>query len=98
MSCWIHPESEAELEDAALYDLTYAGRSIAEAFLDEFARVCDLLEGNQRSGSPGDYGMRAYYFHRFPYTIIYAENMSLGPQIFAVAHQRREPGYCTGRS
>ena len=41
--------------------------------------------------------MRIYHFDGFPYTIIYAEDELNGPQIFAVAHQRREPEYWSSR-
>ena len=41
--------------------------------------------------------MRIYHFDRFPYTVIYAEDASLGPQIFAIAHQSREPAYWSSR-
>lgn len=97
MSYWIHPEAEIELGDAAFYYRTHASYAIAEAFLVEFERIRDLLVENQRRGPLGDYGMRMYHFDRFPYTVIYAENSALGPHIFAIAHQSREPGYWTGR-
>jgi len=97
VSYWIHPEAEAELGDAAVYYMTYASRTIAEAFLAEFEQVRDLLVENQQRGSRGEYGMRMYHFDRFPYTVIYAEDARLGPQIFAIAHQRREPGYWSAR-
>ncbi|CAN7153898.1 hypothetical protein LJR130_000086 [Variovorax sp. LjRoot130] len=41
--------------------------------------------------------MRIYHFDRFPCTVIYAEDASLGPQIFAIAHQSREPAYWSSR-
>jgi hypothetical protein len=49
VSCWLHPDAEAELG--------------------------------------------VYHFDRFPYTVVYEPGESAGPQIFAIAHQRREPGY-----
>ncbi len=97
MSCWVHPDAETELEEAAVYYATHASRSIAEAFLAEFERVRDLLVENQQRGPHGDFGLRIFHFDRFPYTVIYAEDSALGPQIFAVAHQSREPGYWTER-
>ena len=97
MSHWIHPEAEAELGDAAVYYATHASRVIAEAFLAEYERVRDLLIENQQRGPHGEYGMRIYHFDRFPYTVIYAEDADHGPQIFAIAHQSREPGYWSAR-
>lgn len=97
MSYWIHPEAEAELGDAAVYYATHASRAIAEAFLAEFERVLDLLVENQQRGPHGDDGLRIYHFDRFPYTVVYAEDARRGPQIFAVAHQSREPEYWSDR-
>ena len=97
MSHWIHPEAEAELGDAAVYYATHASRVIAAAFLAEYERVRDLLIENPQRGPHGEHGMRIYHFDRFPYTVIYAEDADLGPQIFAIAHQSREPGYWSAR-
>ncbi|BDT70383.1 hypothetical protein os1_45760 [Comamonadaceae bacterium OS-1] len=97
MSYWIHPDAEAELGDAAVYYATHASRLVALAFLAEFERVCDLLVQNQQRGPHGERGLRVYHFDRFPYTVVYEEDALKGPQIFAVAHQSREPGYWGGR-
>ena len=93
MSYSIHPEAEAELADAAVYYATHASRMIALAFLAEYERVRDLLIENQSRGPHGEDGLRVYHFDRFPYTVVYEEHEANGPQIFAVAHQSREPGY-----
>jgi plasmid stabilization system protein ParE len=95
---WIHPEAEAELGDAAVYYDAHANRAIAEAFLAEYERVRDLLIENQQRGPLGDGGMRLYHFDRFPYTVVYAEDEREGPQIFAIAHQSREPEYWIQRT
>jgi plasmid stabilization system protein ParE len=97
LSYWIHPEAEAELGDAAVFYAVHASRPIAEAFLVEYERVLDLLVENQQRGPHGEAGLRVFHFDRFPYTIIYAEGESAGPQIFAVAHQSREPAYWRNR-
>jgi plasmid stabilization system protein ParE len=97
VSYWLHPEAETELGDAAVYYAEHASRSIAEAFLAEFERVRDLLIENQYRGPHGDFGLRVYHFDRFPYTLVYEPHDQLGPQIFAVAHQHREPGYWSAR-
>ncbi len=93
MSHWIHPDAEAELGDAAVYYLQHASLAIAEAFLREYERIRDELIENQRIGSQARLGLRMFHFNRFPFTIIYEENDEDGPQIFAIAHQSREPGY-----
>ena len=97
MSYFIHPDAEAELGDAAVYYATHASEMIALAFLAEFERVRDLLIENQRRGPHGDNGLRIYHFERFPYTVVYEEDGLKGPQIFAIAHQSREPGYWAER-
>jgi len=94
----IHPGAEIELGDAAVYYATHASRAIAEAFLAEFERVRDLIIENQQRGPHVEGGLRVYHFDRFPYTLIYAEDPQHGPQILAVAHQSREPGYWDSRT
>ena len=98
MTYWIHPDAEAELGDAALYYAEHASRSVAEAFLAEFERVRDLLVENQLRGPHGDLGFRVYHFDRFPYTVVYEVDEHAGPQIYAIAHQHREPGYWSARA
>lgn len=98
MSYWIHPEAEAELEEAALYLADHASRALAEALLLEFERVMTLLDENQQRGPHSDFGMRMYHLERFHYTVFYEENAVLGPQVFAVAPQAREPGYWLQRA
>jgi plasmid stabilization system protein ParE len=94
----IHPDAEAELGDAAVYYATQASVVVAEAFLAEFERVRDLVIENQQRGPHVDGGLRAYHFDRFPYTLVYEEDQIRGPQIYAVAHQRREPKYWSART
>ena len=96
MTHWLHPDAEAELGEAALYFAQHASLAVAEAFLAEFERVRDLLVENPLRGPRGEYGLRVYHFDRFPYTVIYEPEQS-GPQIHAVAHQHREPGYWAQR-
>ena len=93
----IHPDAEAELGDAAVYYANHASGAIAEAFLAEYERVRDLIIQNQQRGPHAEGGLRVYHFDRFPYTLIYAEDATFGPQILAVAHQSREPGYWGSR-
>lgn len=97
MSYSIHPDAETELGDAAEYYATHASAMIALAFLAEYERVRDLLIENQQRGPHGDDGLRVYHFDRFPYTVVYAEDAVNGPQIFAIAHQSREPGHWSDR-
>ena len=98
MKYWIHPEAEAEFGEAAVYYAEHANLTIAQAFIAEFERVRDLLVENPGRGPHGDFGFRIYHFDRFPYTVVYEEDEQAGPQIYAVAHQHREPGYWLVRS
>ena len=93
MSYWVHPEAEAELGEAALYRAEHASSALAEALLLEYERVVGLLVENQRRGPHSDFGMRLYHLDRFHYTVFYEEHPTLGPQIYAVAPQARDPGY-----
>ena len=98
MSHWLHPEAEGELGEAAIYYATHANLAIAEAFLAEYERVRDLVIENQGRGPHLEGDLRVYHFDRLPYSLIYEANQTRGPQIFAVAHQSREPGYWSGRT
>lgn len=98
MSYSIHPDAETELGDAAVYYATRVSTMIALAFLAEYERVRDLLIENQQRGSHAEDGLRVYHFDRFPYTVVYEVDEANGPQIFAVAHQSREPGYWNDRT
>ncbi|MDO9312995.1 MAG: type II toxin-antitoxin system RelE/ParE family toxin [Burkholderiaceae bacterium] len=92
----LHPDAETELNNAALHYAKEASKAIALAFLAEFERVAELLESNQQLGTKSKGGLRVYPFRRFPYSIVYREVAS-GPYLYAVAHQRQEPGYWLGR-
>ena len=96
MTYELHPAAEAELTDAALHYAEEANKRIALAFLAEFERVSELIEANQRLGTKSRGDLRVYPFRRFPYSIVYRERTE-GPYLFAVAHQRQEPGYWLGR-
>ena len=98
MSYWIHPEAAVELGEAADYYAEHANPTIAQAFIAEFERVRDLLIKNQGRGPFGEFGFRIYHIDRFPYTVVYDQDDQAGPQIYAVAHQHREPGYWRARA
>lgn len=93
MTHWLHPEAEKELGDAAEYYLLNANPEIAEAFLVEYERIRDIVIENQLRAPMNAFGLRVAHFERFPYSLVYEDSAALGPQIFAIAHQRREPGY-----
>lgn len=97
MTYWLHPDAEAELGDAAVYYAANASIAVAQAFLAEFERVRDLIVENPSRGPLCEQGLRLYHFDRFPYTVIYEPDERLGPLIYAIAHQHREPGYWATR-
>ena len=97
MSYWLHQEAEAELDSAAAYYAERATLKIGVAFLEEFERAIGLLQINQQLGTRKEEGMRVYPLRRFPYSVVYREDADAGPQIYAVAHQNREPGYWRDR-
>ena len=93
MSFWLHDDAERELGDAAVYYAEHATPKVAASFLVEFERVVALIQLNQQLGTRKAEGMRSYPFQRFPYSLVYREDADAGPQVYAVAHQNREPGY-----
>jgi toxin ParE1/3/4 len=97
VSIWIHPEARNDLESAALYYASKASPRIADEFLAEYQRVIEIIKENQHMGTPLGGGMREYQFTGFPYSLFYAEDESDGPQLYAVAHQSREPGFWSWR-
>lgn len=97
MNFWLHPSAEGELAEATVYYSERASGRIASAFLTEFERVIAILCRNQQLGSPGTEGLRIYSFRRFPYSVVYRQADS-GPAVYAIAHQRREPGYWQSRT
>lgn len=96
MSYWLHPAAEGELTAAAVYYSEKANGRVADAFLTEFERVIAFLDQNQQLGAPVTEGLRIHPFHRFPYSVVYREADS-GPRVYAISHQKREPGYWQSR-
>ena len=96
MSYWLHPYAAEELSEAAQYYVGEASVEIALAFLLEFERVRDLLIWNQELGSEFEQGMRVFHLQKFPYGVVYCVD-DAGPQIYAICHHRRKPGYWKDR-
>ena len=70
----------------------HVSRKVAHAFLDEFARVAEIIETYPGLGTPEEEGYRIYPFTGFKYSLVYFAEQA-GPLILAVAPQLREPGY-----
>ena len=92
MSYTLHPEAEAELMERAAYLSEKVTPRVANAFLDEFARVADIVELNPDLGTPEAGGLRSFPSLKFKFSLIYFDTES-GPLILAVAPHKREPGY-----
>ena len=97
MEARFHPDTRAELLDAATY---YEARAdqLGGQFIDEVHRVVDLLVASPGLGAPvpGQPGLSRWRLRRFPYYVVYREQ---GEQvcILAVAHERRRPEYWSDR-
>ena len=85
------PEAEAELREAFLW---YFERSpiAADAFRSEAIDAIDCLGATANMWPGDDDGFRRYILRHFPYTVFY-ELDGQRVTVFAVAHQRRRPGY-----
>ena len=93
MKIRLHVEASSEIEAAATwYDAEQEG--LGEELLDELARGLSTI-----CASPTTWpvvrrsaGLRRFVLARFPYTIIYACTED-ELRVYALAHQKRRPGY-----
>lgn len=85
------PEAEEEAREAFLW---YFDRSpiAADAFRVELFDAIDALNETARDWPEDEDGIRRYHLKHFPYTVMY-EVLEWNVTVFAVAHQRRRPGY-----
>lgn len=85
--------AEDEMSEAALfYELVGLGND----FLDDVQQRIDRLRQYPQSGTLIDTNLRRILLHRFPFSIIYAEERD-EIAIVSIAHQRRRPGYWQSR-
>lgn len=92
----IAAEAESELVEGARF---YAQQSSAElgfAFIAEFERSIELLRSQPKLGAPWRANTRRMPLRRFPYSVIYVA-FPEEVRVLAIAHQRRKPGYWSGR-
>jgi plasmid stabilization system protein ParE len=85
------PLAEEEIKEAFHW---YSERSAfaADAFRAEVFAAVDSLAEDPTMWPADAEGVRHYILRRFPYTLHYAIAAS-DVTVFAVAHQRRRPGY-----
>jgi plasmid stabilization system protein ParE len=95
MTVQFHPLAERELNDAARF---YEGQApdLGARFLNEIDRLLKLLATYPELGHPRTRPIRTVRARRFPYSLVY---QVVGDRlvVLAVAHQRRQPRYWTGR-
>ena len=68
----------------------------AEAFRVELFDAIDGLTATANDWPDDDDGTRRYHLRHFPYTVLY-EVLGKKATVFAIAHQRRRPGYWQDR-
>ncbi|NPC56026.1 type II toxin-antitoxin system RelE/ParE family toxin [Caenimonas soli] len=85
------PEAEAEAREAFLW---YFERSpmAADAFRVELFDAIDGLSETAEDWPEDQDGFRHYHLRHFPYTVMY-EVLGRNVTVFAIAHQRKRPGY-----
>ena len=97
MKVSVSPAAQQELIDGAMFYAERAGRELGLAFIAEFEHARDLLSTNPEIGAQWRGSTtRRLQLRRFPYYLAY----QIQPEevrIVALAHQRRRPGYWTGR-
>ncbi|MFZ5508437.1 MAG: type II toxin-antitoxin system RelE/ParE family toxin [Pseudomonadota bacterium] len=96
MKLSLAPAAERELIEAAAFYAERADKELGLAFIAEFERALHLLEANPELGAVWRASTRRLPLRRFPYSLVYqlfADEL----RVIAVAHQRRRPGYWTGR-
>lgn len=91
------PEGEEELIEGASYYARESGPELGYAFIDEFQRSAEVLRAHPTLGAIWRGPIRRLPLRRFPYSIVYTLHGE-EIKIFALAHQRRRPGYWRGRT
>jgi len=91
----LHPEAETDLLDAHLW---YHDRSplTATAFASTLDEALVRIASAPYQYPLADEGLRKLSLPTFPFSIFYRVDENL-ITVFAVAHQRRQPGYWSNR-
>ncbi len=87
--------AEEEMIDASIF-YQRASQELGTDFLDEVQRMINVLRDRPKLGSPAGRGMRRTPLQRFPFSIVYAEELD-AIVIIAIAHHSRRPGYWNKR-
>ena len=85
--------AEALQEAAVATDYYRAvGPDLADRFLDEIDAAVARIVANPGAWAPLGKGIRRCRLTRFPYSVVYrVEGDEI--EVYAIAHQRRRPGY-----
>jgi plasmid stabilization system protein ParE len=91
-----HPAALREVEDAQAW---YEERSLlaASAFLRGLSVAIQRIQQTPHRYPESEAGTRRLLVERFPFTIHYRATAADTLTIVAVAHQKRRPGYWSGR-
>lgn len=90
-SVWLHPDAEAEINEAAAFlDLESPG--LGEVFLDDLGHAIEMTVSHPELAPLIRGRVRRKTLRKFPYSIIYSL-VSAEIRILAVSHQRRRPFY-----
>jgi len=92
----IAAEAENELIEGSRFYAQQSNVELGLAFIAKFERCVELLRTQLKLGAPWRGANRRMPLRRFPYSVVYL----LLPEeirVLAVAHQRRKPGYWSGR-
>lgn len=81
-----------EVREAFAWYLSEAGQRQAQSFRQELNAKVALLMAHPGIGTSGSKGTRWMPLKVFPYTVHYRVDGDVF-RVFAVAHQRRRPGY-----
>ena len=95
MTLVFSPEVEGEIAAAANY-YAIESRNLKERFLAEVESTLRRIEEFPNAWPPATLGMRRCLCSKFPFAIIYRP-VNGGIKIYAVAHQKRRPGYWKAR-
>ncbi len=88
--------AQTDFDDAVDYYAEHASTRVAEAFIQDVQHARQRLAERPEIGAAITKRLRILHLRHFPYSIIYrfsADTIT----IYAIAHQRRRPGYWQGR-
>ena len=97
MRAILHPEAEADIEEAAAFYEREGSPALAAKFVSEVKRVIVLLLQHPGLGTPRTSGRKFFPTRVFPYGVIYRP-LPDGIHVLVVKRHRRRPGFGTRRS